>query len=79
MSGWEPDPRGTIKKDGKMRKVKCTNCGYEFEKNVENLYEGGKTPLFKMLTPATIPIKRKKCVDISCPKCKEEFEFCWEE
>jgi len=62
-----------------MRKVKCTNCGYEFEKNVGKIHEDGKTPLFKSLTSMPIPIKKKKCVDIPCPKCKEEFEFCWEE
>ena len=63
-----------------MRKVKCTNCGYEYEKNVGKIHESGETPLIKILTtlPAT-PSKTKKCVDLVCPNCKEEFEFCWEE
>ena len=69
----------TIKRIIKMRKVKCTNCGYEFDKNVSEIYKWGKTPLIRMLTSIPIPIKRKKCVDIHCPNCENEFEYRWED
>lgn len=62
-----------------MRKVKCTNCGFEYEKNVENIHESGEAIAIRATTPAPPDYKTKKCVDLLCPNCKEEFEFCWEE
>jgi DNA-directed RNA polymerase subunit M/transcription elongation factor TFIIS len=63
----------------KMRKVKCPNCGYEYQENVEKIYEDGETTVVKGREKSTLVFsKRKKCVDLVCPNCKKEFEFCWD-
>lgn len=63
-----------------MRKIKC-KCGYEWMEDVEKIYDDGQTPIIRMLTVPPLPLKTKKCVDLVCPnpKCKREFEYCWEE
>jgi hypothetical protein len=62
-----------------MRKVKCDYCGYEWMEDVEKIYEDGRTPMIRMLTTSPPPSsKKEKCVDLACPNCKKEFEYCWE-
>lgn len=63
-----------------MRKVKCPYCGYEWNENVEKIYGDGQTPVIRGKTKlAQASTKTKKYVDLVCPNCKKEFEFCWEE
>lgn len=65
----------------KMRKVKCPNpkCKYEWMQDVEKIYNGGKTPVLRALTPTPPSPKIEKFVDLVCPNCKEEFEYRWED
>ncbi len=64
-----------------MRKVKCPKCGNEWMEDVEKTYEDGKTVVIRALTPNRPSLKKEKCVDLVCPnpKCKNQFEYCWEE
>jgi len=61
-----------------VKKVKCPHCGFEWNENVEGIYDDGDAPVVKKSRVATSPRTRQKRVDLVCPKCKREFEFSWE-
>jgi hypothetical protein len=64
-----------------MRMVECRHCHYKYEEDVEKIHEEGEAFVIRnILTSRPMELsKTKKCVDLVCPNCKREFEFCWEE
>jgi hypothetical protein len=63
-----------------MRMVRCSNCQYEYQEDVEKMHDEGDSVVIRGRgKPPKVSSKTKKCVDLVCPNCKKEFEFCWEE
>lgn len=61
-----------------MKKVKCPYCGFEWNENVEEIYDDGDAPVVKKARATPPPRTGKESVDLVCPSCKREFEFSWE-
>ena len=57
------------------KKIKCPFCGFEFEKDVEALYEEGQVYLVRGKERRKPEAKEdKRYVDVRCPNCNHEFE-----
>ena len=64
------------KEEKKVKKITCPNCGYEWNENVEDIHEAGKTPVTRGVGKrARGSPESKKYVDLVCPNCKREFEY----
>ncbi|MGB2697030.1 MAG: hypothetical protein WBD28_04120 [Candidatus Zixiibacteriota bacterium] len=66
-----------------MKKVRCKFCDHEWDEDVEEIWEQGKTIVMRSLLsdPSPLPRPGEKCVNLKCknPECKRMFEFCWED
>ena len=59
-----------------MKKITCPYCGHEWNENLKEIYEAGKTPVTRGVGKrARGSPESKKYVDLVCPNCKREFEY----
>jgi sarcosine oxidase delta subunit len=60
-----------------VKKVECPFCGFIYQTDVDEIYKDGKTTVIREASESTTKSK-KLMIDLTCPHCKEDFEFEWQ-